>query len=221
MTDSEPAPINSGFGFSNYRQGIADTTILSQQFPPEYQQQVQHTYQPDVIVNTIHHKRDTRRLYREHYPDFPHPGTTLATSRTVTDYADLIKTLQAYNPLMQKFFSKENIDHLQEEIIRQIYQRSQGRFRISRQSDDELFIVMRSIYLSAPTDPYNQATIPQQIAQLNFLVLNDVIPRIIENIHSYLGFVRDNGHAVRPIDRPMATNTAGIKLCRGPSSLIP
>ena len=218
MPNSEPAPINSGFGFSNYRQGIADSSVLSQQFLPEHQQRVAHTYQPDVIVNTIHHKRDSRRLYREHYPDFPHPGTTF---QTVTDYADLIKTDQAYNPLMQKFFSKENIDHLQQEIIRQIYQQSQGRFRISRQSDDELFIVMRSVYLSAPTDPCNRATIPQQIAQLNFLVLNDVIPRIIENIHSYLGFVRDNGQAVRPIDRPIATNTAGIKLCRGPSSLIP
>jgi len=44
------------------------------------------------------------------------------------------------------FFSTQNIDLLQLGIQNKILNESNGRYRVGRQSDDELKIIMRSIY---------------------------------------------------------------------------
>ena len=50
-------------------------------------------------------------------------------------------------PLSNAFFSTENKDHLHNELIKSVYQKSKGKFKISKQSDDELFLLMHKVLL--------------------------------------------------------------------------
>jgi len=49
--------------------------------------------------------------------------------------------------LSEMFFSQENIDYLQNQIIVGVYKKTDGKYRVTKQSEDELVIVMKSIYL--------------------------------------------------------------------------
>ena len=70
------------------------------------------------------------------------------------------------------------------------YRKSNGEYTIGRQSDVELKIIMRSIYLQ---NSKNLATdVAGQIRELNRLVANEAVPSIIVNIEQYLGYKQKN-----------------------------
>ena len=80
-----------------------------------------------------------------------------------------LKGIQLSSELSNMFFSKKNIDYLQNTIIQTIY--SKYKYKISRQSDIELKIIMRSFYLQYSR---NQAcNLQEQINTLNNMVLKD------------------------------------------------
>ena len=106
-----------------------------------------------------------------------------------TSYSDaLIGTWMDTN-LSCAFFSVENIKNLQNDIIRGVYDKSNHQFEIGQQNCDELKIIMRSIYLqnaeNLPTD------IPEQIENLNQLVLDYCIPQVYNEAVGYLKYKRD------------------------------
>lgn len=93
---------------------------------------------------------------------------------------------------------------------------SNGMYKISRQSDPELLTVMRSIYIKTPTNPYSTGhDFKRDICTLNKNVLDWVVPRLLVNIQQYLGYVRDQGNNIRPIDRPECMSGAGMRINRG------
>ncbi len=78
------------------------------------------------------------------------------------------------------FFSIDNIDLLQRGIRNKILNDTDGQINISRQSDDELKIIMRSIYFQyGKNSKYN---IKEQILELNTRVLEWSVPEIISNV---------------------------------------
>lgn len=116
------------------------------------------------------------------------------------------------NPLNKAFFSKENLDSLQSSIRKGVYDRSGGKHVIGRQSDIELKIVMRSVYLQYSK---NLATnIGEQIRILNNLVVNICVPKIITNVEQYLGYKKDISGLPKPLPRPQNLSSAGTKSTR-------
>ena len=53
---------------------------------------------------------------------------------------------QQKSKLSNLYYSQANIDYLQNEIVRQVFEKSDGKYRIARQNEDELVIVMKSIF---------------------------------------------------------------------------
>lgn len=95
--------------------------------------------------------------------------------------------IQELNNLSITFFSKINIDKIQLIIQRRIL--NEINEKISRQSDLELQIIMKSIYLeNSKNNPNN---IEQQVNELNELVINEAVRIIKEQIYSYKGYRRD------------------------------
>ena len=73
-------------------------------------------------------------------------------------------------PLSNLFFSKENIDNIQNGLRAGVFKRSNGQYTIGVQDCDVLKIVMRSTFLQYSA---NQTTnIKEQVDQLNQMVLN-------------------------------------------------
>jgi len=99
------------------------------------------------------------------------------------------------------FFSQQNIDALQQGIRYSVWKKSCEKHIIGNQSEDELKIIMRSIYLQHSKNlPYN---IVEQVKELNTIVLGYCVPRILAELSMYESYL----DRVSKLPDPMAYGT--------------
>ena len=108
--------------------------------------------------------------------------------------------------LSQIFFSQQNIQIIQNGIRAGVYHKSNGQYTIGPQDCDSLKIIMRSVFLQySANQPKN---IPQQIAELNKIVLNYCIQQVYSEAQGYMKYIDDASTLVVPIAHPVqASNT--------------
>ncbi len=126
------------------------------------------------------------------------------------DYGtEAIKGAHASNMLANIYFSQHNIDLLQDAIRYLVYTHSGKKYTISRQSDTELKIIMRSQYLqNGVHKQYDQGS---EVKALNTMVLDIVVPQIIQEINMYMRYKREIGRNVIPIDRGEFISSKGTR----------
>lgn len=105
--------------------------------------------------------------------------------------------------LSRTFYSAANVDALQDAIRYRVYQATDGLV-IGRQSEQELYIVMRSIYLqygqNQPTD------ILGQVRDLNQKVLDYAVPEVLSNVRQFQKYKTDISTLPVPLPHaPLAT----------------
>jgi hypothetical protein len=107
------------------------------------------------------------------------------------------------------FFSIDNIDLLQRGIRNKILNDTDGQINISRQSDDELKIIMRSMYFQyGKNSKYN---IKEQILELNTRVLEWSVPEIISNVKQSQKYLQDISTMPVPLERSTHPSKKGTK----------
>jgi hypothetical protein len=123
-----------------------------------------------------------------------------------TTFRNATEGLWNQTPLSQAFFSQQNIQIIQNGIRAGVYHRSNGQYIIAPQDCDSLKIIMRSVFLQyAANQPLN---IPQQIEELNKMVLNYCIQQVYSEAQGYMKYVDDVSTLVVPIAHPIqASNT--------------
>lgn len=107
------------------------------------------------------------------------------------------------------YFSQSNIDYLQNEIVKQIFKKSDGKYRINKQNEDELVIVMKSIFLQNARN--NDNDIQYQIDELNKLVLNYCVNNVYGNLLQYIKYIDDITKEQVVLDRPQNVDIKGSK----------
>ena len=113
------------------------------------------------------------------------------------------------NNLSKFFFGKQNIDAIQDYIQFKVFKETKKR--ISRQSDMELLVIMRSIHIS---DGKNlECNILEQVKDLNGLVIKSCIGCIISNLQQYEKYKIDSSTGIKPMDPPVFVSEKG----RGPN----
>lgn len=153
-------------------------------------------------LKTYHYQED-HRMIEEVKPDKNYVFTMLK---------DVQKTKVSLS-----FFSKKNLDLLQE-MMKKIVYKETGH-TIGRQSDEELLIIMRSIYL---TDSKNISyQIKEQVAELNskvlkYAVYNSILPKV-KGVETYLN---DNLRTNVVLPRPKYFNQRGSRINRGTADII-
>lgn len=120
-----------------------------------------------------------------------------------------IKHIQTETPLSKKYFSKENINFLQNKIIEIVYKKSNNKYKIGRQSDVQLEIIMRSIYLSYSKNM--DCNIDEQIKVLNDKVLDYSCNSIMTEIVQYVGYLNDISTPIKTMDYPKNVSISGEK----------
>lgn len=111
--------------------------------------------------------------------------------------------------LSLNFFSKININKIQSLIITGVYAKSNKTHLISKQDENELLIIMRSIYLQYGKNlPYN---INQQIDELNNMVVTWAVENIITNIDQYISYKKNCSTLPMPLERAQLPSQKGTK----------
>lgn len=107
------------------------------------------------------------------------------------------------------FLSISNIDILQKGIRNKILNVTNGKVNISRQSDDELRIIMRSIYFQYGKN--SNDNIKEQILELNTLVIEWCVPQIISNVKQSVQYLKDISSLPEPLERSVLPSRKGTK----------
>ena len=122
---------------------------------------------------------------------------------------EAMKTILSTSKLQDIFFSKYNIDNLQKILKHQVWLQSNKKHVIGRQSDQQLKIIMRSVYLQYGKNRSQDSI--GQVKELNQIVVNYAVPNILSNLELYLGFKRDVSNISEPIPLPKNMSSKGQK----------
>jgi hypothetical protein len=123
---------------------------------------------------------------------------------------DLMRGNWLETTLSRAFFSPENTKIIQNAIRKEVYDRSGDKhWVIDEQSADELQIVMRSLYLQYAKNL--EFDMPGQIKELNRLVIEWCVPRIMSEVQMYQYYLKDISTLPTPLPQPMSMSSAGTK----------
>tara|TARA_B100001142_G_C14193151_1_gene600784 strand:- start:326 stop:865 length:540 start_codon:yes stop_codon:yes gene_type:complete len=136
------------------------------------------------------------------------PFELYENNNVVNDNANHMTGTFCKNNLSELYFSQSNIDILQDSIIEGVFKLSGGT-KICKQSEDELLIVMRSIYLQYGKN--QEHNLQGQIKDLNKRVLKYCIENINSNLKQYDGYIKDITKERDVLEMPQFVHTKGDK----------
>ena len=123
---------------------------------------------------------------------------------TNTNYQNVLAGNFERSILSNSYFSKNNIELIQNSIRKGVYDKSNQRILIDKQSEDQLILVMRSMYLQYSKNL--DTNIPKQVEELNSHVLNYCIASVYNEAVSYLKYKEDASVMHRPMQHPIYSN---------------
>lgn len=143
----------------------------------------------------------------------------------------LFKNLYGETLLTFLFFSKQNVNNIQKLIRMLVFKHTKEV--IDNQSNTELLVVMRSIFLAFSKHPKliddsmseKERTellvqYTNEVDRLNQLVINDTVPVIVSQLQQYLVYLSDASSPLRVMDKPLSTSVKGTKSYRSQTQVL-
>ncbi len=116
----------------------------------------------------------------------------------------LKEPIDSDNLLSNVFFSKENFDLINKQIIITVFKKSNKEYLVGNQRYDHLTLVMRFVLNEYGRHlPYD---IDKQIKELNTLVVDNVVPDIITNVEQRINYLDEISKPITPIALPVNVN---------------
>lgn len=165
---------------------------------------------PTGFTNNWLESRRNTHLFDQNYSDFNVSDERCAGGRAPM-YRDIVKTIVEPGPVSDRFFSHKNMQHLKKVICSTVDKNSGGKYRPSpeSQSDNDLLLVMRAIYLEHAR--HLPEKIKEQVKELNHQVTLNLVPRVISNAQQHLTYIRDHSQQPFYMDRPSCVSSAGTR----------
>lgn len=151
----------------------------------------------------------------------PVKGYNLYEERSVEKtHDDLLKNMSEKTLTTKIFFSQKNVETLHNLIRYFVYDQT-GQI-ISRQTDDDLLIIMRAMYLQYSTNPISckKEDIDRNIDRLNLFVLRQAVPGIISEIKQYKAYLVQSSQIPAPIPRAINVSNAGTRELRATTDIF-
>jgi len=120
-----------------------------------------------------------------------------------------LKGVQEESILSKVFFHPKNVDLVQKQIIMEVFRQTNGEYLIEKQSEADLEIIMRSIFIQRARHLPNN--IRDQISELNNLVVDETVPDIVSEIKAYFGYLERAFGPMQVMDRPQNSSKTGLK----------
>lgn len=128
----------------------------------------------------------------------------IAAKNKATEYREALTGVWETNVLGQVYFSKENMQIVQNGLRAGVYAMSNNKFVIAPQNMDTLKIIMRSIYLQYAEHYPDKIT--EQVERLNKMVLEYAIPSVYNESMGYLKYCQDQSSLSVPMELPRQTD---------------
>lgn len=127
------------------------------------------------------------------------------------DYYDMsmdsVRGTQEETILSKVFFSPQNVDLVQKQLIMEVFRRTNGAYLIEKQREEDLQVVMRSMYFQHAR--HISDDIRGQIRELNNIVVDDLVPNVISQINAYIGYLERAFEPRQILDHPENVSVKG------------
>lgn len=114
---------------------------------------------------------------------------------------------QTRTPLVVAFFSVENVDVIQNRLRATI--EKQTGYKIDRQSDEHLVVIMRKVYAEYAT--HTSQDVAAEVRRLDDLVLSISVPMVAAGVAARLAYLKDASRLPDPLPRGTQTSIKGTK----------
>lgn len=196
---------DSGLGFSNFRVSQSKRDLIDPM--AKYNSN-------GFSLAEYENERHLNKIFDDHYADVP----SIDQQEQDPDYIywDIVKTLEERGPVMDAFFSKRNLDHIQNLLVKMVEFQSDGLYKISRQNDNIILEGMRLTFVGSPINALSTGDeLRRTIASLNKNVLNVAVPYVFSGIQKHLSYVKDQGNMPWTMDQPKNMSEKGTRLNKG------
>lgn len=112
------------------------------------------------------------------------------------------------DPMLDKYFSKENIDHLQFSI-RHIVKNKMNVDLMTDQDNESLLVVMRSLYYKYESKLPTSGD--ARLSLINKYVLYEILPDIYSSVKLHIAYMNRLNHVMKPVEQPINDNVKGTK----------
>lgn len=142
------------------------------------------------------------------------------TLRPTTIRKQALIGIHECNLLSDVFFSAENLEYIQTAIRYQIWLASNKQHVIGRQSDTEIQIIMRSMYLNYGR--FLPTSVQQQVKELNDLVVQECVSKALSQIQQHIWYLwqASKNTPWTPIEHPQSMSGKGLKQLPSVTSLF-
>ena len=138
------------------------------------------------------------------------PGFGFETDAEPNFVDDMLRGNQNPTQLSLSFFTPKNVRTIQAAIRREVYVRSgPKKYTIDDQDVDEIKLIMRGIYYQYAKN--NLFDIQGQVDELNKIIIEWAVPRILSEVDQYQYYLKDISHLPIPIQQPQNMSSAGTR----------
>lgn len=135
---------------------------------------------------------------QNHHKDFPHK------------MQNTLQGIQSNSELSKLFFSDENMRRLQRMIKSEIFEKTNGEFKLEvDQEQSQLWVVMRGVYMEYAR--FKPGEIVRQVKRLNRQVITELVPGMITSIRQGYGYQKEINSPIRPMPLPINVSNRGRK----------
>jgi hypothetical protein len=127
-----------------------------------------------------------------------------------TTFRNPLEGIWENSVLSELYFSRENLEIIQNAIRKGIYDKTNGKYIIDNQDCDALKTIMRGIYLEHSANLPNNIT--EQITELDKMVINFCIQQIYSELRAYVQYLHDASTLVVPIAPPILSSLSDKQL---------
>jgi len=201
---------------------LSFNSAFNEQFNKEYVQQQKLLESNPKFLRTRQSLEAERRNNIGSIMDLaPYPLYQEDTLRPTTIRKQAFTHVVSCNLLNQLYLSPENIENVQQRIRYAVWLASNKQNIISKQSEKELVIIMRSIYLTYGKNiPGPHEIIKQQITELNDLVIQECVSKILSEIQAHNWYLWHRSTQPMPLARAQNLSTKGTKQLPSVTSLF-
>jgi hypothetical protein len=196
----------------------------------------EHNTNIPLDENTLASVKETRKTKLGSVDTLVSPGKYKFTveDNKVSDSntRHLFKNLYGETLLTQLFFSKRNVQNIQN-LVKFVVHREVG-YIIDNQSINELLIIMRSVFLEYSAHPplINEDTMTREeivklqkkytseVYRLNDLVVNAIVPKLVSQLQQYLDYLRDASTQPYTMERPKNDSISGERQYRSVTQVL-
>tara|TARA_Y100001935_G_C17006862_1_gene360997 strand:- start:13 stop:519 length:507 start_codon:yes stop_codon:yes gene_type:complete len=134
--------------------------------------------------------------------DQPNPNALFnlydKTKTYKSSFRDALKGTKEENELSNAFFSKQNIQIVQNGLRAGVYKMSNNQYIIGEQSYDNIKIIMQDAYFEHAKN--DLTSIAKQIETINQEIFNKYVPKLHGEVIGYLKYKEDTSNIKAPIN---------------------